>query len=107
VSYRVVIDDFAQRDIDSFYEYLRRYSQKTAGKFAEAFYDGIERTIAEYPHSFSFFSELGAPYKAFLFTVSRRTAFWMIYSIDKSESEVRILRLWNASREPGTHGLNA
>jgi plasmid stabilization system protein ParE len=107
VSYRVVIDDLAQRDIDSFYEYLCRYSQKTARKYVEAFYDVIERTIAEFPHSFSFFSELGAPYKAFLFTVSRRTAFWIIYTVDERAREVRILRFWNASREPGTYGLDA
>ena len=61
-------------------------------KYVEAFYDVIERTIAEFPHSFSFFSKLGAPYKAFLFTVSRRTAFWIIYMVDESEKEVRILR---------------
>jgi plasmid stabilization system protein ParE len=104
--YRVVISDLAQRDLDSFYEYLRRYSESTARKYVEAFYDAIERTIAVSPHSFSFFSELGAPYKAFLFTVSRRTAFWIIYKINEGNKEVRILRFWNASREPGTHGLN-
>jgi len=107
MAYRIVIDELAQRDIDSFYEYLRRYSENTARKYVEAFYDVIERTMAEFPHSSSFFWELGAPYRAFLFTVSRRTAFWINYTVDESKKEARVLRFWNASSEPGTHGLNA
>ena len=57
MSYRVVISGLAQRDVDSFYEYLRRYSESTARKYVEAFYDAIERTIAVSPHSFSFFTD--------------------------------------------------
>jgi plasmid stabilization system protein ParE len=105
MKYRAVIDVLAQRDIDEFYEYLRRYSENTARKYVEAFFDAIERTVAIFPHSFSFFAEVGAPYKAFLFTVSRRTAYWVIYTVDDEKNEVRILRFWNASRQPGTHGL--
>jgi plasmid stabilization system protein ParE len=101
----VLLDARAQRDIDDFYEYLRRYSENTARKYVEAFHDAVERTIATFPHSFSFFAQVGAPYKAFLFTVSRRTAFWVIYTVDDDKNEVRILRFWNAAREPGTHGL--
>ncbi len=103
--YRVVIDRLAQREIYDFYEYLRRYSEDTARKYVEAFYDAIERTIAVSPNSFSFFAEVGAPYKALLFTVSRRTAFWIIYTVDDDNNEVRVLRFWNAARESGTHGL--
>jgi len=105
MKYRVVIDALAQRDMDSFDGYLRRYSANTARKYAEAFYDAIDRTIAVSPHWFSFFAEIGPPYKAFLFTVSRRTAFWIIYTVDDDKNEVRILRFWNTAREPGTHGL--
>lgn len=72
---RVAIDVLAQRDIDDFYEYLRRYSENTARKYVEAFYDAIERTITDFPRSSSFFAEVGAPYRAFIFTISRRTAF--------------------------------
>jgi plasmid stabilization system protein ParE len=78
LKYRVVIDVLAQRDIDDFYKYLRRYSENTARKHVEAFYDVIEQTIAVFPHSFAFFAEMGAPYKAFLFTISRRTAYWVV-----------------------------
>ena len=105
MKYRVVIDVLAQRDIDNFYEYLRRYNENVARKYVEAFYDAIERTIAVSPNSFSFFAEVGAPHKAFLFTVSRRTAFWIIYTVDDDKHEVRVLRFWNTAREPGTHGL--
>jgi plasmid stabilization system protein ParE len=104
VTYRVLIDALAQRDIDDFYEYLRRYSENSARKYVEAFHDAIKRTIAVFPHSFSFFAEVGAPYNAFLFAVSRRTAFWVIYTVDDEKNEVRILRFWNTAREPGTHG---
>jgi plasmid stabilization system protein ParE len=106
MSYRVVIDLVAQRDIESFYAYLRGYSKSAALKYAEALFDVIERSLATAPHTFSFFAQLGAPYRAFLFTVSRRTAFWIIYTVDDDKNEVRILRFWNAAREPGTHGLD-
>jgi len=32
MKYRVVIDARAQREIDDFYEYLRRYSENTAAE---------------------------------------------------------------------------
>ncbi len=63
MTYCVLIDALAQRDIDDFYEYLRRYSENAARKYLEAFYDAIDRTIATFPHSFSFFAEVGAPYR--------------------------------------------
>jgi plasmid stabilization system protein ParE len=103
--YRIVIDRAAQSDIDQFYAYLRRYSEQTALKYLDAFYDAIETNMATMPKSFPYFKETGAPYRAFLFTISRRTTFWIIYTVDDRRREVRLLRFWNTAREPGTHGL--
>jgi plasmid stabilization system protein ParE len=104
-TYTVKIDVLAQRDIDQFYEYLREYNEDTACKYAEAFYDVVERLIAVNPHAFPTFRETGPPYRAFLFSVSRRSKFWIIYTIDDSRREVSLLRFWNTARKPGSHGL--
>jgi hypothetical protein len=105
MTYEIIIDECAQIDIEKFYTYLRRYSKATAEKYREAFYDSIERTIAMFPYAFPIFVEVGTPYRAFLFIISPRTAFWIIYTIDDKKNEVRILRFWNTAREPNMHRL--
>jgi plasmid stabilization system protein ParE len=105
MTYAVIIDALAQADIDGFYQYLCQHSEATARKYVEAFYDTIERTIAARPHTFAYFAEVGAPYRALLFTVSRRTKYWIIYTVNEEKREVRILRFWNTARKPGSHGL--
>jgi hypothetical protein len=84
---------------------LREYAEDTARKYAEAFYDVVERLIAVNPQAFSFFRETGPPYRAFLFSISRRTKFWIIYTIADDRREISLLRFWNTARKPGPHGL--
>ena len=107
LKYRILIDRRAQDDLNEFYEYLREYSESTALKYVEAFYDAVDQTLAEFPHSCAFLPEIGAPYRGLLFRVSKRTAFWVIFTVHDETHEVRILRFWNAAREPGTHGVGA
>jgi hypothetical protein len=105
MSYRVDFDLQALAQVDEFLAYLRNYSPAAAEKHYAAFQHVVEAYLAERPHSFAFFRETGAPYRAFLFRVSRQTSYWVIYRIYEDEWLVRVLRFWNTSREPGTHGL--
>jgi len=65
----------------------------------------VDHFLVERPTTFGFYKETGEPYRAFLFSVSRRRAYWVIYRVYEDERVVRVLRFWNAAREPGTHGL--
>jgi plasmid stabilization system protein ParE len=103
--YRIDFSREAERQIDDFFDYLRRYSPQTAQKYFVAFRSMLEHYLAERPKTFGFYKETGEPYRAFLFSVSSRTAYWVIYRVYDDRRLVRVLRFWNAAREPGTHRL--
>jgi hypothetical protein len=48
----------------------------------------------------SHFFVTGAPYRAFLFKVGRRSSYWFIYTVNDGAQTVDILRFWNSSRDP-------
>jgi hypothetical protein len=52
--------------------------------------------------TWSYFAFTGAPYRAYLFRVGRRTQYWIIYTVDEDARTVDILYFWNASRDPET-----
>jgi hypothetical protein len=56
--------------------------------------------LGETPLTWSYFAFTGAPYRAYLFRVGRRTQYWIIYSVDDDTRTVDVLRFWNASRDP-------
>ena len=98
--FRVRIDAVAQRLIDEFAIYLCDYSEE----FAIEQFDRLDRILSinlqESPLTWSYFAFTGAPYRAYLFRVRRRTQYWIIYTVDEDERTVTILRFWNSSREP-------
>lgn len=47
----------------------------------------------------------GAPYRAYLFRVGRRTHYWIIYTVDEDSRLVNVLAFWNASRDSETIDL--
>jgi hypothetical protein len=73
-------------------------SQSTVGR------GNLEIVIANNPNTFGWFHEAGEPYRAKLFRIGR-TFYWIIYVVDDERQRVEIIRLWNAAREPMTHGL--
>jgi hypothetical protein len=81
MSYRVAFALEAVEQIDEFLNYLRSYSPATAEKYFAAFQQMIDHFLVKRPYTFSFYRETGEPYRAFLFTVSRRTTYWVIYRI--------------------------
>jgi hypothetical protein len=58
--------------------------------------------IAESPLTWGYFVFSGAPYRAYLFRIGRRTQYWIVYTVDEEERTVDIVRLWNATRDPDT-----
>jgi mRNA-degrading endonuclease RelE of RelBE toxin-antitoxin system len=98
--FRVRIAPLAQRHIDEFAAYLRDYSED----FALEQLDRLDRTLSlhlgETPFTWSYFAFTGAPYRAYLFRVGRRTQYWIIYTVDEDKRTVDILHFWNASRDP-------
>jgi hypothetical protein len=56
--------------------------------------------LGETPLTWSYFAFTGAPYRAYLFRVGRRTQYWIIYSVDDDTRTVDVLRFWNASGDP-------
>jgi hypothetical protein len=48
----------------------------------------------------SYFIFTGAPYRAYLFRVGRRTQYWIIYTVDDESRTVNVIHFWNATRDP-------
>jgi hypothetical protein len=105
MSYRVDFSVEAIVHIDEYFSYLRRYSRATAEKYKLALQKSIDEYLVDSPETFAFYWETGAPYRAFLFRVSRRTAYWVIYRVYNNERIVRVLRFRSTANEPGTHDL--
>ena len=105
MTFRVRIDPVAQRLIDEFAIYLRDYSEE----FAIEQFDRLDRILSvnlqESPLTWSYFAFTGAPYRAYLFRVGRRTQYWIIYTVDEDTRSVNILHFWNASRDLNTLDL--
>jgi mRNA-degrading endonuclease RelE of RelBE toxin-antitoxin system len=60
----------------------------------------IAINLGESPLTWSYFAFTGAPYRAYLFRVGRRTQYWIIYTVDEESRTVDILHFWNAMRDP-------
>jgi hypothetical protein len=98
--FRVRIDPAAQRLIDEFAEYLRQYDERFAIEQIERLDRIIALNLGETPLMWSYFAFTGAPYRAYLFRVGRRTQYWLIYTVDEETRTVDLLHFWNAMRDP-------
>jgi hypothetical protein len=59
----------------------------------------IDIDIAGSPRTWAAFFVTGAPYRAYLFKVGRRTSYWIVYAVDEAVSQINLLRFWNASQD--------
>ncbi len=102
MTFRVVRDRIAQREIDDFARYAADYSDD----FAREQFVRLNRIftvdLGETPNAWNYFYITGAPYRAYLFRVGRRTHYWIVYTVDDDAKIVNVLRFWNASREPAS-----
>lgn len=84
-----------------------------SGRYDEGFaieqIERLDRVIAlnlgQSPLTWSYFPLTGAPYRAYLFRVGRRTHYWLIYTVDEDMRTVDLLHFWNAVRDPETLDL--
>ena len=73
MSFRVRIDPVALREIESFAAYLGDYSEDFALEQFERLRRILSTTLREAPLMWGYFPLTGAPYRAYLFRVGRRT----------------------------------
>jgi len=100
MTFRVRIDPVALRHIDEFAAYLRNYSEEFAIEQIERLDRIIAVNLGESPLTWSYFAFTGAPYRAYLFRVGRRTQYWIIYTVNEESRTVDILHFWNAMKDP-------
>lgn len=100
MTFRVRIDPAALRHIDEFAAYLRDYSEEFALEQIERLDRIIAINLGEMPLTWSYFPFTGAPYRAYLFRVGRRTQYWIVYTVDEESRTVDILHFWNSMRDP-------
>src|SRR5882757_230464 len=100
MTYRLRIAPLAQRQFDEFAGYLRHYSEDFAVEQIDRLDRILSVNLAESPLTWSYFVFTGAPYRAYLFRVGRRTQYWVIYTVDEDTRTVDVLHFWNASRDP-------
>jgi plasmid stabilization system protein ParE len=105
MSFRVRIDPVALREIESFAAYLGDYSEDFALEQFERLRRILSTTLREAPLMWGYFPLTGAPYRAYLFRVGRRTQYWIVYRVDEDAQTVDILKFWNTSRDPETLDL--
>jgi hypothetical protein len=100
MAWRLRIDPIALRQIEEFAEYLRGYSQDFAIQQIDRLNRILRVNLGEAPLTWSYFPLTGAPYRAYLFHVGRRTQYWIIYTVDEDARRVDVLQFWNAMRDP-------
>ncbi len=105
MSFRLRIAPLAQRHIDEFATYLRGYSEQFAVEQIDRLNRILTVNLGESPLTWSTFALTGAPYRAYLFRVGRRTQYWIIYTVDDEAQMVDVLHFWNANRDPDTLDL--
>src|SRR5580698_1358532 len=100
MTFRVRIDPLAQREIDDFGVYTSAYAEEFAIEQFARLNDIFSHDLAGHPFRSTFFALTGAPYRAYLFRIGRRTRYWIIYTAVEERRVVNVLRFWNASRDP-------
>ena len=105
MTFRVVKDSVAQAEIDSFGDYASDYSEEFAREQFTRLNRILTVELAEAPYTWGYFFVTGAPYRAYLFKVGRRTSYWIVYTVDEDARRVDVLRFWNASRDTKTFSV--
>ena len=99
MTFQVIRSAAFERDLDNFTAYTSAYSAEFAQEQFTRLNHVISVELASAPAIWGVFFVTGAPYHAYLFRVGRRTAYWIVYTIDDTSKCVRLLRFWNSSRE--------
>jgi plasmid stabilization system protein ParE len=100
MTFRVIVAPRAQRHIDEFAAYLGAYSEEFAVEQIARLDRIVSTNLSESPLTWNYFVFTGAPYRAYLFRVGRRTQYWIVYTVDEDSRIVDIVHFWNTSRDP-------
>ena len=88
MTYRILTAPIAQNEIEQFAAYAVDYSDDFAREQFARLNHILSVEIAESPNTWGYFYITGAPYRAYLFRVGRRTFFWIIYTVDDDAKSV-------------------
>jgi mRNA-degrading endonuclease RelE of RelBE toxin-antitoxin system len=105
MAFRLRIALAAERQIEEFATYLGSYSEEYAIEQINRLNRILSVELGESPLTWNYLAFTGAPYRAYLFRVGRRTHYWIIYTVDDAAKTVDVLSFWNASRDPDTLDL--
>jgi plasmid stabilization system protein ParE len=105
MAFELFVTAEALADLAELQEYLAGLDPVLAERVSFDLERIMRREIAGRPSLHSWFYLTGAPFRARLFRLSRRTQFWIIYEVKEDTELVMILRLWNASRDPAAFEL--
>jgi mRNA-degrading endonuclease RelE of RelBE toxin-antitoxin system len=100
MTFQVRIAALAQRQIDEFAAYLRGYSEDFAAEQGDRLDQIFSNSLRDSPLTWNYFAFTGAPYRAYLFRVGRRTHYWIIYTVNEDTRTVDVLNFWNVRRDP-------
>ncbi len=100
MAYRVALAAAALADFAELQSYLAQLDRPLADRITGDLQRILTAEISARPLLHPWFYRTGAPYRARLFRISRRTQFWIVYEVHEGEELVAVLRLWNASRDP-------
>jgi plasmid stabilization system protein ParE len=95
--YDILLNKSALADMEDIYSYLSGHSLAAAERHVLS----LETAIQQLQHpdiTWNYFFVTGAPYRARLFVVGKRTSFWIVYRVFETDNIVRIYRIWSASR---------
>jgi mRNA-degrading endonuclease RelE of RelBE toxin-antitoxin system len=100
MTFRVRIAPVALRQFDEFARNLAAYDEEFALEQIDRLDRILSTHIAEALLMWGYFVHMGAPYRAYLFRVGRRTQYWIIYTVDENAGVVDVLQFWHAMRDP-------
>ena len=98
--YEVTFTQKAQIELDDFIDWLNEFNPSLASEYDLDFRKNLRRSVLESPKRWPYFFLTGSPIRAYLYSVSRRTGYWVVYEVDEENHRVNILRFWNGSRDP-------
>jgi plasmid stabilization system protein ParE len=103
--FRVRVARTAERDLDDMIDWLAMRNPVVAARVSSEIQTVLRRDLRETPKRYRYFWITGEPFRGRLFSVSRNMKYWIVYSVDDPARSVRVVRIWNASRNPAAFEL--
>jgi len=103
--FKVRVAAVAQRDLDGMIEWLATRNPAVAMRVSADIQAVLRRDLRDAPKRYRYFWITGEPYRGRLLGVSRNLKIWIVYAVDDATQTVRVVRIWNASRDPAAFEL--